>query len=415
MLVKSRNSYEKLSNVTRIFLIILLAIVADQAMESVLLEAIAPIDPTGLIANTFFLLSIPFAIFLASLSDFHCRRRILIFSLISLSLSGMCILFFNNYIDYHWIAYIALTCKGIGGNVTPIALASLATIISPKKFTISLAIAICAYSLGSWVPIYFRSFEYLPLTVVVLSLICCVIALKWFMETKFDNFSWKNNTFNIKHFFVFARDDWKLIALFCILLPVILVFSGFIFSEISFYQILLRGEVLIKDDFYSNLSLKMGLGYYIGTGILCILKSKHFSDVICLKLGAVIAFSSIVLSSILSYSQIENLMLFYNLLILFFSFGFSLLTPSLFSMLSKIRRLNEQGKIYGLLDSTDTVSALIATKYIKISKSITYNHVLWVSSTILLISAIFIWSFIHYFKNMRQNNGHQPKERKSPQ
>ena len=412
MLFKPKKTHEKPTSVTRIFLIILFAIIVDQSLDSVLLESIVPIDPTGLISNIFLSVCIPCALFLASLSDFHCRRRILLFALASLLLSGTLISYFNAF-GGNWIAYTALACKGIGGNVTPIALASLATIVSPKKFTISLAVAICAYSLGSWVPIYLRSFEDLALSATALTLACILIAVKWFKETEFDDFKLKNNNLNLKHFFTFAWKDWKLIALFCALTPVILVISGFVFSEISFYQILLRGEVLNVNEFYSNISLKFGLSYYVGTGILCILKSKNVPDIKCLKLGITIALLSIITASILAYIPVADLFS-QNLMLCTTSIGFSLLTPSLFSMLSKIRKLDEQGKIYGLLDSTDTLSILVVTKYIKSSKSVTYNHILWISSTILLISGIFILSFIYYIKNLRYRNEHPASRKKGP-
>jgi len=411
MSIKSKINHNRQSSALRIFFIILLAIVIDQAMESVLLESVAPIDPTGLISNIFLASSIPFAIFLASLSDYHCRRKMMIFTTISMLLSGIAILFFNK-INIDSIAYIALALKGIGGNVTPVALASLATIVSPKQFTMALAAAIWAYSIGSWGSIYTRSFEYLPLLVVVLSLCCSVIIVRWFKETEFDHFSLTNNTFNFNHFAKFAIEDWKLIGLFCILPPVVLAFSGYIFSEISFYQILLRGEVLITDIFYSKLSFTLGIGYFIGTIILCILQIKNFSDKYCIKLGVLIAFLSIFLSFLLNYSN-TRIEFLDNLFMFIFSFGFSLFIPAMFSILSKIKKQNEQGKIYGLVDSTDTLSTIIATKYIKSSKSVPYTHVLWLSSTLMFLGGMLILSFIHYVKKMRRANEHQSKERKN--
>lgn len=413
MLLKYRNILGKPTSITRIFLICFLAIVIDQGMESVLLEAIAPFDLKGHISNIFLAVSIPFAVFLASLSDFHCRRKVMIFALTSLLLSGIFIFYFHEH-GSHWIAYVALACKGIGGNVTPIALASLATIIPSRKFTVSLAIAICAYSLGSWIPIYFRSFEDLALIAVILSFICCMIAIKWFKEEEFDKRKLENSGFSVNKFIRFAFSDVKLIALFCVVTPVILVFLGFIFSEISFYQLLLRGEVLIRDNFYSEFSLKMGLGYYFGTGILCVLQYKKFSNTRCLKLGIITAFSGLFLSLMLNLINFDNTLI-RDFFTICFSIGFALLTPALFAMLSRISRLDEQGKIYGLLDSTDTLAILIATNYIKHSKSATYNSALLISSTILFVSGIFMLLFIRYFKKLVRVNEHQSNKTQLPQ
>jgi len=39
-----------------------------------------------------------------------------------------------------------------------------------------------------------------------------------------------------------------------------------------------------------------------------------------------------------------------------FSFGYGFFIPCLFSMISKVRQPHEQGKIYGLIDSVDTIA-----------------------------------------------------------
>ena len=400
------------SGILKTILILLLAITADTTTESILLESIVPIDLTGYISNIFLLASLPFAIFFASLSDFHCRRKIMIFALTSLSLSSISIAFFHAY-SAIWVAYIALAFKGIGGNVTPIALASLATIVSKKNFTISLAIAICAYSLGSWIPIYYRSLDHLPLLSAILSIASCFITIQWFSEKKFDNFGPKKTTFNIEKFIAFAKEDWRALLHFCAIPAVFLVLSGFIFSEISFYQLLLRGEILTKNDFYSNLSLKIGLGYYLGTGILCFFQKKNISDAKCLKIGLLLATISIIVPIIANQLHIKY-NLFYHFSSFSFSSGFALFTPSIFSMLSKLRHINEQGKIYGLLDSTDTLAIIISTIYIKKSKLLSYNQVIQISSTILILSCILMLIFIKHTKNLKKGNEHQIKKRGPP-
>ncbi len=408
MLFKSMTSHEKPSNVRKIFLIILFAIVVDQAMANILLEAIAPVDSAGYIANIFLVTSIPCALFFASLSDFHCRRNIMIFTLAFLLISGIFLLIFQETNNV-WIAYAALACKATGGNVTPIALAALATIISPKKFTISLAIAICAYSVGSWTPIFLRSSKNLTIVVVGLIALCSFIAFKWFKEQKFDGFKFKNNTLHLRSFFNFAFKDLKLICLFCVNRAVILVLLGFICSEIAFYQLLLRGEILVQDYFYSSLALKVGLGYYVGTGILYLLQKKDVQDMYCVKIGLLMAIFSTVALSFVNYFKVDNTFIC-DIFILSFSSGFALLTPTMFSMLSKVSKLDEQGKIYGLLDAADTIGVIIAVKYIKSSKLMTFDQVVWGSSTILLVSGIFVLSFLYCIKNIRRDDESQHKK-----
>jgi|JI9StandDraft_1071089.scaffolds.fasta_scaffold24561_2 MFS family permease len=213
-MVSKASQQKSAKTVLQIFFIIFIVIVADQTVLSLLLEAVAPIDLAyGWVINTFLIVSMPFAILLASWSDFHCRRKTMIFGVIALLISGT---FLFLYEQFHstWLAYAALCVKAIAANVTPVALASLATIVSRKRFTVFLAIAICAYSLGSWVPIYLRTISYLKLTTIILPLLSVWIVIGWFRESKFDNYSMKSNGFIFNNFFKFLRKEGKLIFIF---------------------------------------------------------------------------------------------------------------------------------------------------------------------------------------------------------
>lgn len=380
-------------NVKRIFFMVLLAIVADQTVESVLLEIIGPRKFSfGNITNTYLLCTVPFALLLAAWSDFHCRRKTMIFSLTCLSISGLLATCFQGECK-DWIIFAALAFKGIGGNVTPIALASLATIVPPKKFTIYLAIAICAYSIGLWVPIYLHSFEQLPLTATIIAIGSTLIIIRWFREREFDDFKFQNNTASLRKFFTFFRKDILSILLFGISVSVMLALFGFLATEVGYYQILLRGEVVGMDLFYSELSLKMATSYYFGTLLLYLLLRKNISEIRCLAAGTISALASIFLTAIFHFTELTNPYLI-TFSFAFFSIGFALMTPCLFSILSQIRRKDEQGKIYGFLDTYDTLGAYISVKYISITTTVSFNHALWFSFIILFIAAIFIFAFI---------------------
>lgn len=380
-------------NVKRIFYIVLLSIIADQTVESVLLEIIGPLKFSfGNITHAYLLCTLPFALLLAAWSDFHCRRKTMIFSLTCLSISGLLATCFQGECK-DWMIFAALAFKGIGGNVTPIALASLATIVPPKKFTIYLAISICAYSAGILIPIYLHSFHQLPLTSAILAIACTLIVIRWFREREFDDFKFQNNTANLSKFFTFLRKDIISIALFAIGVSVMLALFGYIASELAFYQILLRGEVLGVNSFYSDLALKIGISYYLGTFLLYLLKRKGVSDIRCLAGGLLGALISVLVTASFHSIGFTNSYVI-NFSFAFFSIGYALLTPCLFSILSQIRRKDEQGKIYGFLDTYDTLAAYISVKYISISTTVSFNHALWFSFIILFIAAIFIFAFI---------------------
>lgn len=389
-------------NVIRIFLMVLLAIVADQVVESVILEAVSPLKFSfGKITNIFLLSTMPFALILAAWSDFHCRRKTMIFALLSLSISAILITLFKGYNNL-WVLYTSLIFKGIGGNVTPVALASLATIVPKRKFTIFLAIAICAYSVGLWVPIYLHSFKNLPFTATFLSLICTLFVFLWFRESKFDDFQLQKNTASLRKFFSFLKKDLVAIALFAVGVTVILALLGFLASEISYYQILLRGEVLGVNPFYSNISIKMAVGYYVGTILLIIFLKNNISDSRCLSVGILCSILSLLSSSLLSTFGVTSSTLF-NLLFAFFSIGSGLLTPCIFSILSKVCHADEQGKIYGFLDTIDTLAAYVGVKYIGATKNTTFPNVLWFSTVVFFVSAVIIFAFIRDIKEREEN------------
>lgn len=388
--------------VKKIFFMVLLSIIADQAVESVILETISPLDFSfGKITNAFLLSTMPFALILATWSDFHCRRKTMILALGCLTISAIFISIFREC-NTNWILFSALAFKGIGGNVTPVALASLATIVPKRHFTLCLAVAICAYSVGLWVPIYLHSFEQLPLTATVIAVVSLVVVIFWFRESEFDNFKFQNNTASLRKFFSFLKKDIISIALFSVAVTVMLALLGYLGTEVSYYQILLRGEVLGVNPFYSDLSMKMAISYYIGTIALFIFIKLKVPDSKCLAIGVICSLLSIFLSSILTTYGVKSLITL-DILFGFFSIGFSFLTPCLFSILSSIRRVDEQGKIYGFLDTYDTLGAYIAVKYIGNSQSASFNHSLWFSTIVIFISAIFILAFIRDIKERKIN------------
>lgn len=377
---------------------VLLAIVADQAVESVLLENIAQIQINNKpITHAYLLLTMPFALILAAWSDFHCRRKTMIFALTSLSLSAICIYVYK-VCNTSWVMYASLIFKGVGGNVTPVAFASLATIVPARKFTLYLAIAICAYSLGLWVPIYLHSFEHLPIVSSIVTIISTAAVIFWFRESEFDDFQFQNNLASLKGFFNFFVEEIFSIIKFGLAATVLLALLGFLASEVSYYQILLRGEVLQNSSFYSELSLKMGISYYLGTFVLYLLLRKKVSVIKCLVLGTGGALLSVIFSSILNSYGVKREWVF-DILFAFYSIGYALLTPSLFSLLSRIRKKDEQGKIYGFLDTYDTLAAFIGIKYIGLTKYLPFNNVLWLSCIIIFVSTVLIVAFIRDIKD----------------
>lgn len=379
-------------------IIIFFVTLIDESVDSVLIESIIPLSAQySWLTNAFIVLSLPFALILGGWSDFHCRRKTLIFALSCILISIIMMFYFHKF-SRNWIAFTSLAIKAIGGNAIPIALASIIDVMPQKKLKSSLAITICAYSLGSWLPIYLRPhLASLNLSISIGTLFILISVILWFKNYEFDGIKLTKNKPNLRQFPFYIRKDVVEIFVFIFTPLVCFFYFGFILNEISFYQILLRGELLLKDNYYSFAAIALGGGYYIGTAILFILEKKDFTDEFCIKLGVLISFVSISFITILNFIQFK-FDFFYGVLLAAFSLGFALITPSIFAFFSATREDGEYGKIYGLLDSTDALAFLVTAGYIYKSKNVSYERVSLLSLILFFISSIIILAFVKIIK-----------------
>jgi len=390
-----------------IILIIFLNIITDQSINTIILESIQPLDInySGWLTNGFMILSIPGSLLLAGWSDFHCRRKTIILTLIFAFISYIFIATYNLF-GIKGFGISSLAIKALLGSVTPICFATLADIISRRRFRNVLALAIVAYSIGIWTPIYFKSlleagsgFLLIFAFFVTLPILGTFLFVK---DEKFDNVKFYKNPANLKSFFTFFKKDTKLIILFLMSPIVAPALICFFFGEISYYQFLLRGELLSNANFYVSQTLFIAIGYYIGTLILLTLGWLNFKDMTCIKLGLIISILSSAIILLEHYLQITN-PIHTNIFISLFSIGFSLVTPSLFASLSKISKVEEQGKIYGSLDSTDTLATLSSALIIKRTKFSPIYLILFFTFLIFSISCIFFLRFLKKYKQITQS------------
>lgn len=399
-------SYKKKSSYIFLFitLIIFLNIFIDQSINTIIIESIQPLDVNfgGWLTISFMALSMPGSLLLSGWSDFHCRRKTLILSLscafLSFFIIALCRIF-----DSKALCISSLCVKAILGNVTPICLATLADIISKNRFRNVLALAIVAYSIGIWMPIYFKnslivesSFLFIFSTIIVISIALTILYIR---EEKFDNVKFYKNPANFISFIKFFKKDTKLIAVFLaspIIGPAILCF---LFGEISYYQFLLRGELMPKADFYVSQALVLAIGYYIGTTILLFLGFFNIKDITCIRIGL---FISLTASAIIIFEHYSSIIGNYiSILIAFFSIGFSFVTPSLFAAISKISKGEEQGKIFGSMDSTDTFATLSSALIIKQTSFYPSYIILLFTFLIFSLSCVFFFKFLRKYKQTK--------------
>ncbi|MGI0021791.1 MAG: hypothetical protein ACRD9Q_02920, partial [Nitrososphaeraceae archaeon] len=138
-LEQNKNRY----SVLLITIIVFLNLIIDQSINTILIESVQPLDVNfrGWLTTGYMALSIPCSLLMAGWSDFHCRRKTIIFALVFAFLSFIAMVIYKLW-DIKGLGIASLTIKAFLGNVTPICFAILADKISKKRFRNVLAIAI---------------------------------------------------------------------------------------------------------------------------------------------------------------------------------------------------------------------------------------------------------------------------------
>lgn len=322
------------------------------------------------------------------------RRNYLLFSLlftvISLFLFRLSMLY-KSFL----ILSIAIVLKGFFGNTLPIAWAGIADITARNNIRFFLALSICALAVGSWAPLivalHFSSDIFYRLTtfLVIAAVVFAIYPFRDSHDTPpvknekqiqlpqiFSPHFWATD---IKELWHFATRG---IGKFC--------FLSFIFSEISFYQILFRIEMFNNYTCFAYVPLAIGIGYTLGTGALrfITLMDKH----VCL-IGSLVSLSSIIFTSYFFKSGIHNQPLFITFFALY-SFGYALFTPALFSLITPRSHPHLIGKAYGLLESSDSLATLFTLFLIFKMRAISCDLALIISSISILLSfATFFYIF----------------------
>ncbi|MCB1106987.1 MAG: MFS transporter [Chlamydiia bacterium] len=347
---------------------ILLFIYGDIACENYILRAYNSLAPSleFLLFVGILLLQVVAAPIQAALSDLYCRKRSLIVSIVCSLLSLILLLLFNLKILYSIPVIIFLSfLKGSVGNTIPLSLAAIAD-TQDKNYRFSFGLSTLAYTLAYLMMIF--SVLYLSdalangiiVIFYIIVLFLCITCFKDIRDRDFHSSRNSQHTSLIKlvsHELSLVVHDLKKPffqhAIF-----------AFLLWEISVYCVLLLYVDFNKIDF-RIISITMMVGYLFGIYLL-----KKFNDVSDSKMGKMGMFLG-SLSLIPFYFHF--LTQFFKLttqsfpfLVLagcyfFHSVGMAILPPTLFAMLAKGARQHEQGRIYGVMESVDTIAFLISS------------------------------------------------------
>lgn len=334
----------------------------------------------------------------AGFSDYFVRKNSLMisvfFTLISIILFKISMLASNLC-----FLYSALILKGIFGNTMPIAWAGIADISKRNNFRFMLALSICAMAVGSWGSLFlvlhttFDVFYFiiLKITVGALFLFLIFYLMNHFSDKKLEkkeNYQYSSNLYLvIKKIILKIKKEFFLLFGFLKEPNKYKILLVFICTEFSFYQILFRIEAF---DFNCLVALPLGIGigYTLGTFLLKFLK---IGDKRLVIYGIIIACIALF---ILTLFSLVNFYSFYVFLTLFalFSFSFALLTPSLFSIIYPIDHPHIAGKIYGLVDSSDSFASILTFMVVLNTKNIQCSsfYIVYLISLFMMLLSLFL-------------------------
>lgn len=330
-------------------------------------------------------LQIIFSPLQAGFSDFYLRKKSIIVSLSATLLSVILLKISTNYGIFFLVCAVIL--KGVLGNTLPIAWAGLAENTRGRNIRFALALSICFLAIGSWGSLlvlpYLAAelFFWLVVILLAIGLGSAIYPFKdpedapkpHFLETISPIQMLVNECTGIYHI------SKKPLNFFTLL--------SFLFSEISFYQILFRVEVFNNYHCFIRVPLAIGIGYTVGTIALKFIKAK---DRFVSLSGLALSITAILIVNILFSTGHENQFMFTTLFACY-SFGYALFTPSLFSLITPREHAHLQGKIYGILESTDSLASLITFLIVFLTQRLTCNLVVAISTATILISAFFFY------------------------
>ncbi|HEX4840517.1 MAG TPA: MFS transporter [Rhabdochlamydiaceae bacterium] len=336
-------------------------------------------------------------------SDFYLRKKSLIVSLIFSALGLFLTVFYveNMIIPLCFLA-LAVIIKGVMGNTLPIAWAGMAdTQINNFRFSFGLSTAAIALGyLGLLFLMKFFSESKNIFIILVMILVSLYLCKALFYDTKDSDAAKRKEPLTYSKFAELVKRELKLI--YDRFLGVSLVRNGlmtFFFWELSFYAPhVLDIDLGLKQ--FKYIALSMILGYLSGVIFVRVALMKK-SDSQLIKSGFILSILSILPIVIFSHSVSEIRYLMMPCYFVY-SAGAAFLVPSLFSILLKKHQPHEQGKLCGLMDSTDTFAFLAAVIFAFVYKNINLNQV-YVAYFSLIIFVISVYAYYRFAKLNKQN------------
>ncbi|MBS0605844.1 MAG: MFS transporter [Parachlamydiales bacterium] len=372
--------------------LLLLFILADVMCDNFLVKTFNNNSPLQqlILLSIFLVLQILASPIQAGFSDFYCRKKSLVISL-TFSLFSLIVQFFytQEILFFFSTLILMIVLKGTLGNTTPLSLAAIAD-TQTKNIRFSFALSTGSFALAYLILINFNKFlsneqANIAMSMIYLTLIYfSIFHFKDIRDNKSSIHQKISRSSNPK------MDRWKLILNDINLIIHELQLShtrnallSFLLWEISLYSIL-----LLYIDFnvsrFSIVSLAMVFGYIFGVLILNFCKKIHDKTII--KLGYNISAVSLIPFFILYIFSNELDVYVLSGCYFFHMVGNAFLSAALFSLLANEREFHEQGKIYGLISSVDTVSFMLSLIAVIIYNTFNLNPLYIISFSFLAVA-----------------------------
>lgn len=328
----------------------------------------------------------------AGYSDFYSRKKSLVIALFCSALSLLVMLFYLQN-PLLWLLGLVCLVKAGVGNILPIAWAAIADTQS-TNFRFSLGLSTAAIAVGYLLLIIMQRFFVSRMTGIIITFLFAVVI--YLCIRKFNDIRDKKNNFEeelnneksiVKEIHLIIHDFLKQRRTRKALIT-------FLLWEFSFYIVHMQ-DVDFEIKEFENITPAMALGYLLGIGILGLSKKSDEKMIQIGYLTSLLAFAPIFFINHL----INKVLIIAIPCYFIYSMGAAFLVPSLFSILSKERKSNEQGKIYGLIDSVDTFAFLFSSIFVILCSYLKIKPIF-----VIIFSFLIILISIHYYVEFKKSD-----------
>ena len=320
--------------------ILLYFVLADEVSDTFLVKASSKILANDTWIHEYSIvcfllgLQIIFASLQSGFSDYYLRRKSMIISMAATLISVFLLKFVSG--PYTWLLIISVGIKGILGNTLPIAWSGISEETKGRDTRFFLALSICALAIGSWgslIGVPYLSSNVLRRSVIGI-LIFGIILAYCYSDPEDTPPSIQENNKGVEPETLKNMSFFGLLIKECLSLYRIgkkslnfLSLNAFLFSEMSFYQILFRIEVFETYECFVHVPLSIGIGYTAGTIALKFI--KPIKDRVASAFGISISIAAILTVNILFGLGNTNKIIFISLFALY-SLGYAWFTPLFF-------------------------------------------------------------------------------------